>query len=234
MNIMLVIVGLIFAGCIFLGYRKGFFRLAVSLGIVMLGVAVVFAVSPALSSWLQKSTSLSDKVQKKVEKMLLPEGESKEIFESADASREEQISLIEEGDIPEVLRERLLSNNNSEVYETLGVTTFTEYIGAYIAKILADIIAFLIILVAMLIAIRILVGMAGFMNKIPVVGGINKLAGVALGVGIGIALVWILFIVVTMLYNTSIGKMCLENIASDQSLTALYNKNILMNYIIKF
>ena len=45
--------------------------------------------------------------------------------------------------------------------------------------------------------------MLGILNKLPVIGGVNRLAGALVGVGIGIVIVWILFIVVTLLYDTT-------------------------------
>jgi len=234
MNIVLVFIGIILVVSVIVGYQKGFLKLALSLGVTLAGIMIVFAISPHVSAWIQQSTPLVESVQKKVGGMLFPEGESEEEHQVVEMSREQQISVIEKGDIPEFLQDRLLSNNNKEVYETLGVTTFAEYIVTYIAKILADIIAFLVTLIAVLIIIRVLMGMAGILNKVPVVGGINKLAGGIAGVGVGIVIVWIMFIVVTMLYNTTIGKMCLENIAADPTLTKLYNSNILMNNIVKF
>ena len=55
-----------------------------------------------------------------------------------------------------------------------------------------------------------------------------------LGLGTGLIVVWVLFIVITLMYDTEIGKMCFENIAENKLLTLLYDNNILMNYITKF
>ena len=84
------------------------------------------------------------------------------------------------------------------------------------------------------VVVRIAMKMLGILNKLPVIGGVNRLAGALVGVGIGIVIVWILFIVVTLLYDTTFGKMCFETIESTPILRKLYDSNILMNSIIKF
>ena len=76
--------------------------------------------------------------------------------------------------------------------------------------------------------------MLGIISDLPVIGGLNRVAGGALGLGTGLIIVWILFIVITLLYDTGLGKACFENIAENEFLTFLYNNNILMQYITKF
>ena len=47
-------------------------------------------------------------------------------------------------DLPDVFKNLLLENNNSEVYQKLGVTTFAEYVSKYFAKLVIEIVAFLV------------------------------------------------------------------------------------------
>ena len=86
----------------------------------------------------------------------------------------------------------------------------------------------------MTIIARILMGVIGIIGKIPVIGGVNKLAGAVVGAGIALIIVWILFILVTLLYNTTVGKACMTDIAASQILTKLYDGNVLMKFITKF
>ena len=45
-------------------------------------------------------------------------------------------------ELPERLKDALLENNNSEVYEALGVSSFTHYVSRYLANSLINIISF--------------------------------------------------------------------------------------------
>ncbi len=234
MNILLLIVGVIFLGCMFIGYKKGLVKIVASLLASVIIIVLVGSVTPYVSSWLRKATPLEKAVQDKIMKMVTPDGEEGGALLNVELPREQQISLIEDSELPEMFQQMLLENNNSEAYATLGVTTFGEYVSSYVAKVVADIAAFLITLLLVMIVVRVLIGMLGILNKLPVIGGINRLAGGALGIGIAILVVWILFIVVTLLYNTALGKMCLEDIAESPILTTLYDSNILMKFITKF
>ena len=234
MNILLLVVGIIFLASVFVGYKKGLVKIVASLLATIIIVVLVGQCTPHVSAWIRKATPLEDNVQKKLMEMLMPEGEDSEALLEADLSSEQQISLIEGAKIPKMLQDMLLENRNSEAYAMLGVATFGEYVGAYVTKVLADIIAFLVTFIAVMIIVRIAVGMLGILNKLPVIGGINRIAGGAVGIGIGLIVVWILFIVVTLLYNTAFGRMCFENIADSPILTTLYDSNFLMKYITKF
>lgn len=234
MNILLLVVGIIFLLSVLIGYKRGFLKIVVSLVSTLLCVVLVMFISPSVSKWIQESTPLRETIQNKCVEWIVLDGESAENLLQLDLSRENEITLIESADLPEVLQNMLLENNNSEAYAALGAETFGEYIGAYVAKVIADVVAFLVTFIAVFIIIRVVLGMLKIVDKIPLVGGTNRLLGGAIGAGMGVFIIWILFIVITLLYNTPLGVACLEDIAESEILTKLYDSNILMNYITKF
>ena len=235
MNKLLLIVGAIFLISIIVGYIRGFLKIALSLAVAVASIFLVIAITPHVSAWMQESTSIADTVQSKIQGMItLPEGVTEDMLSSMEIPREQQISLIEGAGLPSMIQDMLLENNNNEAYEALGVSSFVEYIGAYVTKLIADIISFIIVWVIVTILSRVLMAVIGIVGKIPVIGGINRIAGGAVGVGIGLIIVWILFVLVTLLYNTPIGQTCMQDITASQILTKLYDGNILMKYITKF
>lgn len=234
MNILLIVIAGIFLICMFLGYKKGLIKIVASLLATLISIILVSLIAPHVSTWIRTATPLEDVVQSKVIEMLLPDTESEETILEQELPREQQISLIEGAEIPKMFQQMLLENNNSEAYAVLGVTTFGEYVGVYIAKLLADIIAFLVTMVVVLIVVHVAIAMLGILDKLPIIGGANRVAGAAVGIGIGFLVVWIFFLLVTLLYNTAIGKVCLDNIAASPILTKLYDSNILMKYVTKF
>lgn len=234
MNVMLIIVGIVFLLSAIIGYKRGLVKIIASLLATLVCIILVFLISPSVSNWIQESTPLRETVKNKCIELLLPDETTEEEVLQTEIPREQQISMIEGADIPEVIQKMLLENNNNEVYTALGVQTFGEYIGAYVAKVIADILAFLITFVAVFIIVRIVLGMLNIVDKIPLVGGANHLVGGILGAGIGILIIWILFIVITLLYNTSLGVACMKEISESEILTKLYDSNILLKYITKF
>lgn len=146
----------------------------------------------------------------------------------AEVPKQMQIAAIEGADLPDVFKNLLLENNNSEVYQKLGVTTFAEYVSKYFAKLVIEIIAFLVTFLFTTIVIRAVVFALDFVTALPVLGILNRLAGVLVGSTISFIIVGILFIVITLLYTTAIGKQAMGMIREDQILSFLYDNNIIM------
>ena len=234
MNVMLIIVGIVFLLSAIIGYKRGLVKIIASLLATLVCIVLVFLISPSVSKWIQEATPLKEMVKNKCIELLLPDETTEEEALQTEIPREQQISMIEGAAIPEVIQKMLLENNNNEVYTALGVQTFGEYIGAYVAKVIADILAFIITFVVVFIIVRVALGMLNILDKIPLVGGANHLVGGLFGAGIGILIIWILFIVITLLYNTSFGMACMKGISESEILTKLYDSNILMKYITKF
>ena len=234
MNALLIIVGIVFLLSVIIGYKRGLVKIIASLLATLVCIVLVFLISPSVSKWIQESTPLRETVKNKCLELFLQDETMEEEALQIEISREQQISMIEGADIPEAIQKMLLENNNNEVYTALGVQTFGEYIGTYIAKVIADIIAFLVTFLAVFIVVRIVLGMLNIVDKLPLVGGANHLVGGIMGAGIGILIIWILFIVITLLYNTPLGVACMKGISESEILTKLYDSNILLKYITKF
>lgn len=235
MNKLLLVVGVIFLISIIVGYIRGFLKIALSLAITIASIFLVTAITPHISGWIQESTSIGETVQGKIEELFKSSGgASEDVKTLIETSREEQIAVIEGAGLPSVIQDMLLENNNNEVYEALGVSNFVDYIGAYVTKLIADIIAFLVAWIVVTIIARVLMAVVGIVGKIPVIGGVNRIAGGVVGVGIGLIVVWILFVLVTLLYNTPVGQACMKDIEASQILTKLYDGNVLMKFITKF
>lgn len=234
MNGVLIFVGIVFIIAAIIGYAQGLIKMVASLLATIIMIALVMLLTPHVSKLIRQVTPLEDTVQKKMSEMIMSETGGEAVDENVEIPREQQIALIENAELPQVLQKMLLENNNVEAYVTLGVETFTDYIGAYIAKIIADVIAFLIVFLLVSIAVPILIKVFDLVNKLPVIGGMNRIAGGVLGLGIGLAVVWVFFIIVTLAYSTGFGKACFACIEESVFLAKLYDGNILLNAITKF
>lgn len=235
MNGLLIAVGLIFLVCMIVGYTRGFIKIVASLAATVATIVLVTFLSPYVSGVLLKTVPIEEMMQKKCMEILMSDQEEGvTISDDVENSKEAQILLIENAKLPEVFQQLLLENNNHEIYKTLGVTTFSEYIGSYLARLIANIVSFLLTLIVVTIVVRTILCTIGFIGKLPVIGGLNRIAGGILGIGTGLIIVWVLFIIITLMYDSEIGQQCFAGIAENEFLTYLYENNILMNYITKF
>ena len=227
MNELLIVVAGIFFLCFVIGVNRGFIKIVASLSATLVILVLVMVSMPYVGNALREYTPLEEKINEKCVYLLQP-------GEVDTTSRDSQIVLIENSEFPEIFKDLLLANNNGEVYESLGVTTFVDYVGAYMGKLISDIVAFLLAFIAITVVVRIVLYILDIIGHLPVIGGLNRLAGGILGLGTALIIVWVLFIVITMMYDSSIGKLFLGNIAENEFLQFLYNNNVLMNYLTKF
>lgn len=148
-----------------------------------------------------------------------------EEVEQADVPEELQDEVIEEAGLPAVFEELLQKNNKDSVYQTLGAETFIQYAATYLAKLVVHILAFLGTFIFASIIIRAIVFALNIVTELPGVGIINRLAGGALGAMGALVIVWILFIIITLLYTTQIGQEIYEVIQSNDFTRFIYEYN---------
>lgn len=227
MNELLILVAGIFLLCFIIGVSRGFIKIVASLSATLIVLVLVMFSMPYVGKALRDYTPFEEKIKEKCIEVLQP-------GEVDTSSRDVQINLIENSEFPQVFKELLLANNNAEVYESLGVTTFVDYVGEYMAKLFSDIAAFLLAFIVITAVVRIILYILDIIGNLPIIGGLNRLAGGALGLGTALIIVWILFIAITMLYDLPISKLFLQNIEENEFLQFLYNNNILMNFVTKF
>ncbi len=158
----------------------------------------------------------------------------KEALSSIEIPKETQTNLIKKAGLPKFLEDRLIEDNNDETYKELGVTKFQEYIGAYVTKIVMTIISFLITLILAGIIMKIIVYALAIMEELPVIHGVNRLVGGLFGIVFGLIIVWIVFLVLTLMYDSEIGQMCFKWIQESWILQILYNTNPILKWITVF
>lgn len=151
-----------------------------------------------------------------------------EVIEQAEIPRDTQIALIQNANIPDIFKNLLLTNNNDSEYEKLEAVTFAEYIAKYMAKTVVNIIAFLLTLVVVTIVFRAILYALNIIEDLPVLGLVNRLAGGALGICGALIVVWVLFVVITLLYTTGIGSEMFTMIRGNELLSFLYELNPIM------
>ena len=148
--------------------------------------------------------------------------------------KDQQIQKIKDSILPEFFKDKLMENNNSAIYEELGVTTFPEYAAAYISRMVIRVLSFLVTSLLAIIIVKALMVAVDILGELPVIGLANHLGGAAVGVLLAVLAVWILFLVITLMYSSEIGASCFEMIKESKFLTFLYDKNILLEKLMAF
>ncbi|MDO4340457.1 MAG: CvpA family protein [Eubacteriales bacterium] len=209
--------------CCFTGYRRGFIKEIVSTFFVVLSIALVWVVNPYVNEFIRENTSVYEKAQQGcmelVQDAALP---------AEGIGHSEQQSVIEELPIPGFLKNGLEENNTAEVYGYLAVNTFAEYVSGYLALIVVNGLSFLISFLLSTVLIRMLTYAFDIIARLPVIKGVNKMAGALVGIIKGVFFIWVAFLILTVLCSTEVGKTGLELVAKDSFLNFLYEKDFLI------
>ena len=206
------------------GLRRGFIKKAVSAVSLIVTLVLVTYLTPQITTFLQEHTSLHENLAEKCSGILL----NSDYDESL---RTDQVLIIEDLELPENIKNLLLENNNSEGYDLLNVSGFHEYIGAYIANLIINALAYLLSFVIIWTALQLILLALDVVTKLPLLHGLNQLAGGALGIVYGVGLVWVAFLLVTILCNGNLGRTFFTMISENPFLLFLYNQNVIMKIV---
>ena len=203
------------------GYRRGFVKEVVSVLLVLLSVVVVWMINPYVNTFIRENTSVYEKIQNVSESFVESLANGNDTMDE-----EQQDELISGMGLPGLLQNGITENNTAAVYQQLAVNTFGGYVSRYLANIAVNCLSFLISYILASVLIRVFAYALDILARLPVVRGINKLAGALIGGGKCIIFVWVAMLVLTILCNTEIGQKGLGLIRGDTVLNFLYDKNI--------
>lgn len=207
------------------GYRKGFIRKAVSALSVILTLVLVTWLTPQITHFLQDKTPVYENMQEKCIEIFFDEDYDQNV-------KTEQVQMIENMQLPENIKEMLIENNNTEAYLSLGVERFKDYVGAYLATMILNAMAYLITFIVVWVVLKAALIALDVITLLPILHGVNRLAGAVLGLCFGVVLVWIAFLLVTVLCNGSLGQQFFEMIKANDFLLFLYNQNVIMKTVL--
>ncbi len=146
----------------------------------------------------------------------------------AEIPRDVQVAAIESADLPELFKNLLSTNNNNEIYKELGVETFGQYVGSFLAKLIIHIFAFLCTFIIVTIILRAIIFALDIVSELPGVGVINRLGGGAAGIACALVIVWVMYLIITLLYVTEFGKGLYDMIQENAVLSIIYEYNPIM------
>lgn len=161
-------------------------------------------------------------------------GALQEAIENADIPEEMQEEAINAADIPDIFKKLLKANNNEGSYKELGVQTFAQYVGSFLSKLVIHLVAFVVTFLIVTIILRAVVFALDIIAELPLLGLLNRLAGGLVGAVGSLIVVWLLFIVVTLLYTTTIGRDLYDSIQGNAMLKVLYDCNPVMVLATKY
>lgn len=210
------------------GFRRGMVRTTVSMVFFVIVIVVTSWLNPYVGDFIREKTDWQEEIQQGCKGIFF-----EEIEEQVDISVTSQVEFIDELPLPESMKEKLVENNNAEIYRQLAVENFADYLSGYVAYGIINGIAFVISFVLTIIIVNLILYAVDILTELPVVGTLNRIGGMLIGLIQGILWIWVAFLVITLLCNTGVGAYLMELIKSDPILGWMYDRNYLMQIIMR-
>lgn len=210
------------------GFRRGLVRTAVSMVFFIIVIAVTSWLNPYVGDFIREKTDWQEEIQQSCKEIFF-----QEIEEQADISINSQMEFIDELPLPESMKEKLVENNNAEIYRQLAVENFADYLSGYVAYGIINGVAFVISFILTIIIVKMILYAVDILTELPVVGTFNRIGGMLIGLIQGILWIWVVFLVITLLCNTDVGTYLMGLVRGDPVLGWMYDRNYLMQIIMR-
>ncbi|MFR8033547.1 MAG: CvpA family protein [Lachnospiraceae bacterium] len=214
---------------VLIGWKRGFVKMALSLFAVVIALVITLAAGPYVKEGLSAHTPWQTNIQESIRESF--DGYLMDQMETMEPDQEN--ALLDQLPIPEVLTNLLKENNNSAVYEKLGVDTLTSYVSSYLANMIMTAIAYVITFIFVFILLKIVFHFLHLVTRIPGLKQLNSAAGVILALVQGLILLWVLCLVLTAFANTDWGMQVMGMIKESSFLSLIYNHNLLLQLLME-
>ena len=224
-NILGIGIIVILALCLWRGYAHGLFRTAVVVAAFLAAMFLSSRACPYVSDFLQKNTNVDEKIGSYITRQL--QLDPAQTYET----KNEQMIQIDQLPCPEALKLAIVNHNNAEVYTGLNVQGFQDYLVQYLTCIVRNCIAYVLVQLLLTAGVVALFCVSKTLSEIPILHGIERAGGLLLGALEGLAIIWVLFICISLIGNTPLGVQAYAQISGNPILNYLYEHNWLLNTI---
>lgn len=221
--LLILVVGLLVGNAVW-GYKKGFMKVALSLVSWVAVLVIVYIGTPIMADIIKANTPIEGIIEENFTKVI-NEAIANANFEDVAAALPQEVrELLEKSGILNNLNgsDVLPSDTAEKILESTGL-------AGSIISLLSAIIVAIIARIALLVAEFIL----GLAAKLPLIGPMDKIAGLGFGAVKGLIWCWLILAVVGILALTGTNTDFIALVHESEILTWLYDNNIIMNMLMK-
>lgn len=215
--------GVFLIGMMLYGHYRGLLKQCVSLAALILTIIIVKMAAPYLTDFLKNNPS----IRQNASNAILSTAGWEEPVETQIELPSAQRMSIEKMNLPDSVKEVLLENNNSEIYQLLGVNQFTDYISAYLADMFINAVVSAVLFLVVFILVHLAVKWLDLIARLPILYGLNHIAGAVMGLAYGLLFLWVILFLLRLFGATPTGGMLIEQVNQSSWLTFLYRYNLI-------
>lgn len=240
MNWLLIIVILVLAGNIVWGFSRGFLRVIYSmLAWIAILVFVTWA-TPYVANVLTEKTNIDNRIEsnldEKLHELVIGDTNGQKEDREPDAQnpgqgkknyRDLQMKL------PDAVTNKLFDTNKiaDQILEGSGAY---DVVAGRATDLAMRVISFVLVLLIAVISFHLLSVVLKVVEKLPLIGGINRLLGLFAGLVKGILIIWLAFAIIAMAGTTDIGIALISYIYESPLLIWVYENNFVLTLLMTF
>ena len=241
MNWLLIIVILVMAGNIVWGFSKGFLRVVYSmLAWIAILVFVTWA-TPYVANMLTEKTNIDNRIEAgcsdKLHELVrhddgqTSEPDQEETAQESAAKSDKYHDL--QMKLPDAVMNKLFDTNQiaDRLFEESGAY---HAVAGRATSLAMRVIAFVLVLLIALISFHLLSVVLRVVEKLPLIGGINRSLGLFAGFVKGILIIWLAFAIIAMAGATDIGIALISYIYESPLLVWIYENNLVLTLLMTF
>lgn len=204
-----------------IAYRRGLIMTIYRFTYLIINIVLTKMFYPVVSGFIIANTKLLEFFTEKISGILNLETLASKL------SVGDMAGTINGLQLPEFIKQALVENNNYEVYNLLGVGEFGDYIATYLGKWTINILSMILVFIVVSIGIKIIVQFFDLVAKLPILNSLNKMSGLAIGVIMGVTMVWLLCVVINVFYTLDILQPVITMLESSSVAKWFYENNLL-------
>lgn len=226
-NWLLIVTVAILAVSGIMGMVHGLIKTVFELVIGVATLVLVLILSPHVTAFLQEQTGLQQNIGAKVETVLWEQYEEQEQSLSQDTFEDYVNGLP----FFPIFKDEILNSEAVQGTVEAGVGQVIGEISRIVAEKTVVLIGYGLTYLIIFLALRILAALLNIIEKLPILHGINKLGGLAVGLAEGLLAVWVLGILFTVFGMTGVGLSAAACIRESGFLSWIYGHNLLQQII---
>lgn len=195
------------------GKNDGFIKTVFGMFSLIIALVAGTFLGPHLSTAIKESETVLPYIAEKLE---------------TTKERDKKEEGIKAQDLPEILKDFLENNNNEERFKELAAKDIEDYIHKQMAIWVINALSFILVFIVTWIVLWYLCMTLNIISKLPVLNGLNKTAGILVGILRGFIVIWMWCIILTIFSGSDFGKAVFGYINSSTFLSMIYNNNLLL------
>lgn len=187
----------------------------------LITILLVNLLNPYVTEFIMEQTSVYDTVKDSCMEIYSPDNQKEIQTQGSDDE------IINSYPVANILKKKMIEDNNAAQYQLLDVSKIQEYIAAYIAKTIISSASYVLTFILVYVLLRVLMIALDILTHLPGIKEINKTVGAVLGLIQGLMIVWLVFVAADIFGTTQFGISVQQQISDNVWLQFLSDNNII-------